>query len=124
VLGLSGRRPIAPARVPWRDRAVAKFETPMPAAHPLQFGRAYQLPPFGRGNGLDALFWAPSARLPADRVDDVLTALAAEDIAAWVAPVRTPEAARRAADRPQDLWIAAAQSDRGTDVLMRVLAGR
>jgi hypothetical protein len=89
VLGFP-RRPQAPAaaRAPWRDGSASSYEAPLAADDPLQLGRAAQLPPFGRGNGIDALFWTPLARLQAERVDDVLAALEAEDIAGWVAPCR------------------------------------
>ena len=120
VLGLSGRRDIAPVRVPRRDRPAASYEAPMPAANPLQFGRAYQLPPFGRGNGLDALFWTPSERLPAERVDAVLAALRERDIPAWVAPARIPGVDHRSADAPHDLWAAADRSDEALDVVVRL----
>ena len=120
ALGLGPQRVAARAeRSPWRTRSASSFEAPLPAADPLQFGRAYQLPPFGRGNSLDALFWTPVARLAADRVDAVLAALEAEDVPAWAAPVRTR--ARRSADDPHDLWVASGRSDEGQDVLLRVL---
>ena len=123
VLGLSPRRNAAPVRVPWRDRSAASYEAPMPAANPLQFGRAYQLPPFGRGNGLEALFWTPSERLPAGRVDAVLAALRECDIPAWVAPARIPGVDHRSADAPHDLWVAADRSDEALDEVMRLLSG-
>ena len=121
VLGLSRRRDVAPARVPWRDRAAASYEAPMPAANPLQFGRAYQLPPFGRGNGLEALFWTPSERLPAERVDAVLESFRERDIAAWAAPARLPQVDRRSAAAPHDLWVASARLDEAQDLVMRLL---
>ena len=92
----------------------------MAAANPLQFGRAYQLPPFGRGNGLDALFWTPSERLPAERVDAALAALRARDIPAWAAPARLPGIDHRSADAPHDLWVASDRFDEAQDVVMRV----
>lgn len=121
VLGLSRRRDPAPVRAPWRDRAAASYEAPMPADHPLQFGRAYQLPPFGRGNGVEALFWTPTERLAAEHVDAALVALRDRDIAAWVAPARLPGVDRRAADAPHDLWVASDRFDEGQDVVMRLL---
>ncbi len=124
ILGLSRRSEAAPVRLPWRDRAASAYEAPMPAENPLQFGRAYQLPPFGRGNGIDALFWTPSERLPAEQVDAVLEALREEDIPAWVAPARLPGVDHRAAAAPHDLWIGADRSDAAQDVVMRVLAHR
>jgi hypothetical protein len=118
VLGLP-RRPL-PGAAPRRNAAASSFEAPLEAANDLQFDRAYWLSPFGRGNGLDALFWAPLAEVPDDRVDAVLAALEQEGIAAWAAPVR---------GRPRRPVHAAAVSvgaerldDAGT-VLMRVLAG-
>lgn len=124
VLGLARRQPpAAPGRTPWRDRAASSFEAPLPAVDPLQFGRAYQLPPFGRGNGVEALFWTPAARLPADRVDAVLAALAALDIAGWVAAVRAPGLPRDD-DGPHDLWVGSAGLDDAQEVVMRVLSAR
>ena len=52
------------------------------------------------------------------RVDDVLQALAAEDIAGWVA--RAPSATGPRA--PHDLWVASLRLDAAQDVLMRVLS--
>jgi hypothetical protein len=121
VLGLSRRRDVAPARVPWRDRAAASYEAPMPADHVLQFGRAAQLPPFGRGNGIEALFWTPCGRLPAERVDAVLASFRERDIAAWVAPARLPGVDHRSPDVPHDLWVASARLDEAQDVVMRML---
>ncbi|MGT2426506.1 hypothetical protein [Amnibacterium kyonggiense] len=123
VLGLSRRREAPPAAAPWRDRSLPSIDAPMPAVNPLQFGRAFQLPPFGRGNGLEAVFWTPGERLPAGRVDAALAALRAAGIAAWAAPARLPGGDRRAAG-PQDLWTAADRADDAQDVVMRVLAGR
>lgn len=120
VLGLTRRSapPPAAGRMPWRDRSVSSFEAPLAANDPLQLGRAAQLPPFGRGNGIEALFWTPLARLDADRVDAVLAALAADDIAAWVAPVR----GRAPGDAPHDLWVGSLRLDAAQDVVMRVLS--
>ena len=50
VLGLSGRRVPAAADRFRRSAAASSYEAPVGAGNPLQFGRAYQLPPFGRGN--------------------------------------------------------------------------
>jgi hypothetical protein len=117
ILGLSGRRvPIARADRR-RSAAASSYEAPVAGADQLQFGRAYQLPPFGRGNGIEALFWTSLARLPGERVDEVLEALRTEDIPAWIAPAR---GVGGSAD-PHDLWVASAQLDAAQDVLMRVL---
>jgi hypothetical protein len=124
LLGFPHRREAAPPRAPWRDRSASALEAPMPAEHPLQFGRAYQLPPSGRGNGIEALFWTPAQRLPAERVDAVLAALRDHDIAAWVAPARLPGVDHRAADAPHDLWVASTRSDDALDVVMRALRER
>src|SRR5438067_33158 len=58
LLGIPGRRAPAPAadRVR-RDPAASSYEEGVGAANQLQYGRAYWLPPFGHGNGLEALFW-------------------------------------------------------------------
>ncbi len=118
LLGLSGRR-TPPAERGRRSAAVSSFEAPIAAANELQFGRAYWLPPFGRGNGLEALFWAPIAQVPAALADAALEALAAEDIAAWAAPAKGSDADARGV--PEDLWVASADLDAAQDVLMRVL---
>ncbi|HEV7623864.1 MAG TPA: hypothetical protein VGO26_06995, partial [Amnibacterium sp.] len=81
VLGLPRRPAASPA--PRRNAAASSFEAPLEAANALQFDRAYWLSPFGRGNGLDALFWAPLAEVPEERVDAVLVALEDAGIAAW-----------------------------------------
>jgi hypothetical protein len=120
VLGLSRRTEAAPVRAPWRDRSASSYEAPLAADDPLQLGRAAQLPPFGLGNGIEALFWTPLARLAGDRVDAVLVALAQADIAAWAAAVRG--SAGPAADRPHDLWVGSLRLDDAQDVVMRVLA--
>lgn len=101
----------------------SSYEAPLPAGGPLQFSRAYWLPPYGRGNGLDALFWTPLAELSDAQADAVLRALRDQDIPAWVAEVRrhgAPSVADR--ERPNDLWVASVQYDRAQEVLMRVLA--
>jgi hypothetical protein len=124
VIGLPARRVRQPgAGRPQRDRAASSYEAPVDAANQLQFGRAYWLPPFGRGNGLEALFWAPLAELPADRVEAVLRALGEQDIPAWAAVTGHRRAARTSpADRPHALWVASAQLDDAQDVVMRALA--
>jgi hypothetical protein len=120
VIGLSRRTEAAPVRAPWRDRSASSYEAPLAADDPLQLGRAAQLPPFGRGNGIEALFWTPLARLAGDRVDAALAALAEDDIAAWAAAVRGPTGA--GADHPHDLWVGSLRLDDAQDVVMRVLA--
>lgn len=120
LLGLSWGRDVRADRPSRRAVAASGWEAPADAVNPLQFGRPYQLPPFGRGNGLEALFWAPLARMPAARAEACLDALAREDIPGWAAPVR-----RSGASEPgtQDVWAASASLDAAQDVLMRVLRG-
>lgn len=116
VLGVP-RRPLpGPRRTP----AASSFEAPLEAANTLQFDRAYWLSPFGRGNRLEALFWAPLAEVADDRVDAVLVALEQEGIAAWAAPVRGRplRSAKSAA-----VSVGADRLDDAGSVLMRVLAG-
>ncbi|RIX30455.1 hypothetical protein [Amnibacterium setariae] len=115
VLGFTRRDAAPPPRTPWRDRSASSYEAPLAADDQLQLGRAAQLPPFGRGNGIDALFWVPLARLDGDRVDAAFAALAAADIAAWAAPVR----GRR--DGVQDLFVAAMGFETAEDLLRPVL---
>src|SRR4051812_5117986 len=122
VLGLPGRSPRATsAERSRRDPASSSYEQEVGAANQLQFGRAYWLPPFGRGNGLDALFWAPLAELPGHRVDAVLTALSEAGIPAWAA-ARSHGAEPPAAAPFHALWVASARLDDAQDVLMRALA--
>ncbi len=116
VLGLP-RRPL-PGAGPRRNAAASSFEAPLEAVNPLQFDRAYWLSPFGRGNGLEALFWAPLAEVPDDRVDAVLAALEQQGIAAWAAPVR-----RRRPVPVAAVSVVAERLDDAGGVLMRVLAG-
>lgn len=116
VLGLPRRPPPRPGRSP----AASSLEAPLEAANVLQFGRAYWLSPFGRGNGLEALFWAPLATVPDERVDAVLAALGQEDIPAWAAPVR---ARPRRTTRAAAVSVGADRLDDAVSVLMRVLAG-
>jgi hypothetical protein len=121
LLGLAQRRAqAASADRRSRGSAASSYEAPADAADALQFGRAYWLPPFGRGNGLEALFWAPVARLADTQVDEVLRALAEQDIPAWAAPARRPRAP--AGGGPHDLSVASGQLDAAQDVLLRVLA--
>ena len=124
LLGLPARRPRqAPSGRPQRDASASSYEESVGASNRLQFGRAYWLPPFGQGNGLDALFWAPLAELPGDRVDAVLDALRAADIPAWAAVARRSRpAGSPAAGRSHDLWVASVQVDEAQDVVLRMLA--
>jgi hypothetical protein len=118
LLGLP-RRPVqGPAQR--RNPAASSFEAPLEAANALQFDRAYWLSPFGHGNGLDALFWAPLAEIPDERADALLAALEQEGIAAWAAPVRGRP---RRSDRSSAVSVAADRLDDAGGVLMRVLSG-
>jgi hypothetical protein len=119
VLGLPHRSPPQPVRVPWREGSASSYEAPLAGTDLLQLGRAAQLPPFGRGNGVEALFWTPLARLEPDRVDAVLEALADAGIAGWAAPA--PGTARTDPAAPHDLWVASLRLDAAQDLLMRVL---
>lgn len=124
VLGLPVRRerPAGSDRAR-RNAATSSFEAPMEAANQLQFGRAYQLPPFGHGNGLDALFWTTIAHLGSDQAERALLALAAADIPAWAAPAgRDRRPGAPAVARDQDVWVASAQVDDAQEVLRRLLA--
>ncbi|MDH2442817.1 hypothetical protein QDR37_02545 [Amnibacterium sp. CER49] len=122
MLGLS-RRPAPPAGGERRRNAAASsFEAPAEAANPLQFGRAYQLPPFGHGNGLDALFWTPLAELAPGQVDAVLEALRARGIPAWAAPARRET--RPTPEGRHDLWVASGELNDAQEAVMRALAER
>ena len=122
VLGLVPRSAPATARSGWRRAEASGFEAPADAVNPLQFGRAYQLPPFGRGNGLEALFWTPLARVRGEHAEPVLAALARAGIAGWAAPVRSRIGAARGTGAGEDLWAASVDLERAQDVLMRALS--
>ena len=125
LLGLPGRRgPASAGDRPRRDRAAASsYEAPVEAANELQFGRAYWLPPFGHGNGIDALFWTPLAALPERQVDPVLDALAQQGIPGWATvAAHAGRPALAARGRRHDLWVASDQLDEAQDVLLRLLA--
>lgn len=124
LLGIPVRRPPSPTGDRRRrDPATSSYEAPVEAANELQFGRAYWLPPFGHGNGIEALFWTPLAELPEHRVDPVLRALAEQGIPAWAAAsARGRGTSTPARDRPHDLWVGSGQLDEAQDVLMRALA--
>ena len=62
-------------------------ETPISAVDSMNLGLPFWLPPFGRGNGVQALYWAALADLPERLVTPALAALGAEDIAGWASPV-------------------------------------
>jgi hypothetical protein len=123
LLGLPARRaPEAPAARRPRDPGASSYEATDGADNELQFNRAYWLPPHGRGNGLEALFWAPLAALPGERVDAVLGALADAGIAAWAAASgRQHGLGTPAGATPHDLWVGSTDLDRAQDVVMRTL---
>ncbi|MFB9166612.1 hypothetical protein [Arthrobacter psychrochitiniphilus] len=64
-------------------------ESPISAVDSMNLGLPFWLPPFGRGNGRQALYWAALADLPERMVDPALAALGAEDIPAWASPVHS-----------------------------------
>src|SRR3954447_13283018 len=125
LLGLPGRPSPAPtADRPRRDPAASSYEEGVGAGNQLQFGRAYWLPPFGSGNGLEALFWTPLAELPGERIAAVLGALGEEGIPAWaaVADRGRGSGSPPPEGRPHALWVASAQLDDAQEVGMRALA--
>lgn len=101
-------------------------ESPISAVDLLRFGRPFWLPPFGEGNGLDALFWASLAELPRRTVPRALEALREEDIPGWVAPLKKHQTLPRArqGDEPYQLWVATLRYNSAEDVIMRVLNER
>jgi hypothetical protein len=115
LLGLARRRdPAARDRAdPWREASASSYEAPLDASSPLRFTRAAQLPPFGRGNGVEALFWTPVARLRPQQVDAVLEALGEQGIPAWAAPTR--------GDAMLDLSVGSERLNEAQDLLMRLL---
>ena len=97
-------------------------ESPISAVDLMRFGRPYWLPPFGYGNGLDALFWACLAELPQTVVPMVLEGLRDQDIPGWAAPVKVPKQLRYGGDTPAPyrLWVATIRFGGAEEVLMRV----
>lgn len=101
----------------------SSFESPVSAVDLTRFGRAFWLPPFGEGNGLDALFgpaWQNSR--------------AGRSAAPWrPSATRTSPAGRRRpkkpkvlprvkdGDEPYQLWVATVRYNGAEDVLIRVL---
>jgi hypothetical protein len=71
------------------------------------------LPPFGHGNGLDDLSWAPLADVAPEFVDGLLAAFREAGVPAYAAPVALPPrraaARRRRRRRVPDhrLWVGA-----------------
>ncbi len=51
------------------------MSAPISAVESMNFGLPFWLPPFGRGNGLQALYWACLAELPEHLVSPALAAL-------------------------------------------------
>ncbi|MCQ9163940.1 hypothetical protein [Arthrobacter sp. STN4] len=104
-------------------------ESPISAVEMMRFGRPSWLPPFGHGNGLDALFWACIAELPHTAIDGILDALREQDIPGWAAPVKTAAKARhRGTDtcaetntEPFRLWVATLRFNDAENVLITVL---
>ena len=98
-------------------------ESQISAVDLMQLGRPYWLPPYGHGNGLDALFWVCIAEIPRSVVSVVLDALRALDIPGWVAPTTAPYKTHGVEDgtAAYRLWVATIQFDSAEDVLMRVL---
>lgn len=102
-------------------------ESPISAVEMMRFGRPSWLPPFGCGNGLDALFWACIAELPHSAIDGILDELREQDIPGWAAPVKTAAKARRdstgtcADTAPYRLWVATLRFNDAENVLITVL---
>lgn len=121
LLGLPRRPARASATAaPRPGPAASSFEAPVEAVNELQFTRAYWLPPFGRGNGRDALFWAPLADVPEDRVDAVLRALDERGIPSWAARIRGRSDRPAQRGGPHALWVESGQLEDAQNVLMRV----
>lgn len=101
----------------------SSYESEISAVDLMRFGRPSWLPPYGYGNGLDALFWACLADLPQPVVPLVLEGLREEDIPGWAAPVKVPRQLRWAGDSPAPyrLWVATIRFGAAEEVLMRVL---
>lgn len=58
-------------------------ESPISAVELLRQGRPFWLPPYGHGNGLDALFWVCIAEIPKAVIPVALEALRVQDIPGW-----------------------------------------
>jgi hypothetical protein len=81
------------------------------------------LPPFGHGNGLDDLSWAPLADVAPDLVDGLLAAFWEAGVPAYAAPLALPPPPRRRRRRrwrpvPEHrLWVGARSYATAEDVL-------
>jgi len=81
------------------------------------------LPPFGRGNGLDASSWAPLADIAPELVGGLLEAFRDAGVPAYAAPVAWPArrtAGRRRQQRPPPdhrVWVGAQWYATAEDVL-------
>ncbi|MFC4242912.1 hypothetical protein ACFOYW_05975 [Gryllotalpicola reticulitermitis] len=98
----------------------ASQERPIGAAEFLQLSRAYWLPPYGHGNGLDALTWAQLARVARRQAERMLQALGEAGMPAWTAPAdhHTPDSDAAA----YDVWVATVDIGAAEDIAMGVLA--
>lgn len=118
----------------------ASFPSPGPGEPPaFGAGRAAWLPPFGRGNGLEAPGWAPLAEVDEQVVDALLAAFleagvpahAAPSASAWPTPgrarrARRPAWRRRRRARPATsfrVWVGALWYATAEDVLRAALSG-
>ncbi|HEV8649177.1 MAG TPA: hypothetical protein VG276_07160 [Actinomycetes bacterium] len=99
---------------------------PSPAAAHYGDGRAAWLPPFGRGNGLDAPAWAPIADVDPVLVDDLLAAFRDARVPAYAAPAEWPPrrapGRRRHAATSDRLWVAALRYATAEEVLRTELS--
>lgn len=98
-------------------------ESPISAVELLRQGRPFWLPPYGHGNGLDALFWVCIAEIPKAVIPVALEALRVQDIPGWAAPLTAPYKKHDEEDNETLylLWVATIQFDSAEDVLMQVL---
>jgi hypothetical protein len=93
-----------------------------PAEQLCRFGRLWWLPTGGYGNGLDDRAWAPALQISEQIVPQVLSALRAAGVPAYVARVRPSRQLRdRAVPEGYQLWVGAGAYGQAEAVLLAVM---
>jgi hypothetical protein len=103
-------------------------EVPMgwsrPTAH--SFDRTYWLPPWGRGNGLDAAAWAHLIDVAEEPLDELFTVLRSAGIAAFASPRPVPARRwfRQRGPAIWRLWVDVRANARAQDLVRAELLRR